>query len=67
MPSVEAWRKGLADAVAEFARFEETKETGLPALAWNFAHLMNNRLGLMPIEEAYYSALLDDALRSQPA
>lgn len=57
---VNTWRSGLSQAVLAFGTLHEVGRPGPRMLAYNFAHLMNNRLGIMPIEEAYFSALLQD-------
>jgi len=51
------WREGLCEAARIFQRLEERTSIGL---AFQFIHLMNNRLGVSPIEEAYFSFLLQD-------
>jgi thiopeptide-type bacteriocin biosynthesis protein len=58
--AVHTWRTGLSQSVSEFDALQEPKRPGSLALAFNFIHLMNNRLGIMPIEEAYFSALLKE-------
>ena len=58
-----SWRLGVANAASQFAAHEEPTPGGSLALAANFIHLMNNRLGFQPIEEAYLAALLEDSAR----
>jgi thiopeptide-type bacteriocin biosynthesis protein len=58
--AAEAWRNGLTQAVLEFEALQEPKRAGAVALAFTFAHLMNNRLGITPIEESYFSYLLHE-------
>jgi thiopeptide-type bacteriocin biosynthesis protein len=51
------WREAVAAAAAGFARLATA-----PAardLAFHFIHLNSNRLGLMPIEEAYFATLIE--------
>jgi len=54
-PIATAWRRALDEAAAGFARADERRPRDL---AFHLVHVMNNRLGLMPIEEAYFATLL---------
>jgi len=54
---VERWRDALAAASAAYRRAVPDASTSL--LAAQFVHLMNNRLGLTTIEEAYLATLLE--------
>lgn len=57
---VSAWRRDLAAAARGYARPRAEPSPPAQALAFNFAHLMNNRLGIQPLEEAYYAALMHE-------
>jgi thiopeptide-type bacteriocin biosynthesis protein len=57
---VHRWRMGLVRAAAEFVALHESSRPGPVTLAFNFAHLMNNRLGILPLEEAYFATLLQN-------
>ncbi|RYY74178.1 MAG: hypothetical protein EOO52_15050 [Gammaproteobacteria bacterium] len=52
------WRKTLNDAATRYAKANGDL-TSNDVLTFNFAHLMNNRLGLMALEEAYMACLLE--------
>jgi hypothetical protein len=54
----EQWRERLQRASNAYAQIE-TLGVGTDSLALNFIHLMNNRLGLISLEEAYLAALLE--------
>jgi thiopeptide-type bacteriocin biosynthesis protein len=56
--AVRTWHVGLSQAASAFGRLQESACLGSSALAFAFIHLMNSRLGISPIEEAYFSALL---------
>ncbi len=58
--AVHTWRKALSHAAAEFNALQELEHLESSTLAYSFMHLMNNRLGITPIEEAYFAALLKD-------
>ncbi len=58
---VTGWQHRLADAKADYARLHRIGAIDLERLSLNFAHLMNNRLGLTVLEEAYLGALLEGA------
>lgn len=51
------WHTVLAH-YAEAYRADCTNDIPISRLAVRFAHLMNNRLGLYPLEDAYYGTLL---------
>jgi hypothetical protein len=64
---VRAWRAATA-AVAEAFRTAGDQPSRRPfELAFHFLHSMNNRLGLMPIEEAYFATLLGENAGAEPA
>jgi thiopeptide-type bacteriocin biosynthesis protein len=52
------WRRGAAAAAAAFADAQDDPPVPRGLLAFHFVHLMNNRLGVEPLEEAYYATLL---------
>jgi thiopeptide-type bacteriocin biosynthesis protein len=60
---LQRWRCGLAHAAYQFRELGTPIPGGSAALAFHFMHLMNNRLGFQPIEEAYWAALLADGIR----
>jgi thiopeptide-type bacteriocin biosynthesis protein len=53
------WRQALREAAAGYEALKGRVEAGSEVLAFNFVHLMNNRLGLAALEEAYIAALLE--------
>lgn len=55
---VARWRDCLRAAADAYAEASGHGDGGPEVLAFNFAHLMNNRLGLAALEEAYMAALL---------
>lgn len=55
---VTGWRRDLRAAAEAYAQASGHGDGGPEVLAFNFAHLMNNRLGLASLEEAYMAALL---------
>jgi thiopeptide-type bacteriocin biosynthesis protein len=55
---VAQWQRAVGEAVRAFQRVEPHFQERRRALAFHFIHLMNNRLGLMPIEEAYFATLI---------
>ncbi|MES0824968.1 thiopeptide-type bacteriocin biosynthesis protein [Ruegeria sp. SCP11] len=59
-PLGEVWARALEKSANNY---RETPEEAISPekLAGSFAHLMNNRLGLFPLEEAYYALLLRHA------
>lgn len=63
-PLLGTWRRALGSC-AQGYREDEGNTIPLPVLAGNFAHLMNNRLGLLPIEDAYYAVILQRAMEPQ--
>ena len=54
---IEKWRHAVRAAARAYARTVGDLTTDV--LAFNFAHLMNNRIGLYPLDEAYLAALLE--------
>ncbi len=60
-----AWRAALKNAAAGYAELGRRSDAAPEVLCFNFAHLMNNRLGLGTLEEAYMGALLER--RAAPA
>jgi thiopeptide-type bacteriocin biosynthesis protein len=52
------WRKGIAQAARAYAALDDEQSRRPGDLAFHFIHLMNNRLGAVPLEEAYFATLL---------
>ncbi|MPZ50655.1 MAG: hypothetical protein GEU75_15385 [Dehalococcoidia bacterium] len=55
---VARWEAALADAAGAYRALGHS-EVADESLLLNFIHLMNNRLGLTPLEEAYLATLLE--------
>jgi thiopeptide-type bacteriocin biosynthesis protein len=53
------WRSALTNARTRYAALGSRLDASAEVLCFNFAHLMNNRLGLGTLEEAYMGALLE--------
>ena len=53
------WRDRLDAAASAYARAGDLGPVTPDVLAFNFSHLMNNRLGLPALDEAYLGALLE--------
>lgn len=53
------WRRALEAAARRYRELGSEAETAPEVLCFNFAHLMNNRLGLSGLEETYMAALLE--------
>jgi thiopeptide-type bacteriocin biosynthesis protein len=60
---LQAWRDALAHTVRAYAGAGRGAGAAADVLCFNFSHLMNNRLGLSALEEAYLAALLEHAHR----
>jgi thiopeptide-type bacteriocin biosynthesis protein len=61
IPPLSEWRRATEAAASAF-RTVGDQPARLPSdLAFHFLHSMNNRLGLMPIEEAYFAALIAES------
>ena len=60
---VERWRDSVAAALLTYARHEVASPGYTLNQAWQMIHLMNNRLGFSPIEEAYLATLLETHYR----
>lgn len=56
---VRYWRVAVAAAADGFSRAGDREPPGAFDLMSHFTHLMNNRLGLMPLEEAYFATLIE--------
>lgn len=54
--AVAAWRAALSDAVSAYGAIASHPPGN--QLAFRFMHLMNNRLGFYPAEEAYFATLI---------
>ena len=63
----EQWRQHLRRAARAFARLEDLGAATPDTLAFHFIHLMNNRLGLVSLEEAYLAALLEQRAEGDKA
>jgi len=63
----EQWRRHLRRAARAFARLEDLGAATPDTLAFHFIHLMNNRLGLVSLEEAYLAALLEQRAEGEKA
>ena len=55
---VDAWQRSVAAAAAAFRTVGDEPAPRPVDLAFHFIHLMNNRLGLTPLEEAYLATLI---------
>ena len=58
---VSRWRAALETCAQGYRTCGDTPPASGEDLAFHFIHLMNNRLGLMPLEEAYLATLLTEA------
>ncbi|ETX12950.1 hypothetical protein OCH239_15135 [Roseivivax halodurans JCM 10272] len=58
---VSDWRTALDAAAADYAALGGQAGINAEVLAFTFAHLMNNRLGIASLEEAYMAALVEQA------
>ena len=61
---VEKWRHYVRSAASAYTRAGDLGDVTPDVLAFNFAHLMNNRLGLYATDEAYLGALLEQRARN---
>lgn len=61
------WRSALAHAAVDYRERAEETGAAFDVLCFNFAHLMNNRLGLTALEEAYMATLLQQCEMSEVA
>lgn len=61
------WRSALARAAASYRDMREETGAAFDVLCFNFAHLMNNRLGLTALEEAYMATLLQQEEQAEVA
>ncbi len=61
------WREQLRRAADAYAGIEDLGQATSDLLAFNFTHLMNNRLGLISLEEAYLAALLEQRAEGDKA
>jgi thiopeptide-type bacteriocin biosynthesis protein len=58
------WRDALQRTRAAYVAAGRGAAAGSDVLAFNFSHLMNNRLGLSALEEAYLATLLEHLHRT---
>jgi thiopeptide-type bacteriocin biosynthesis protein len=63
----EQWRERLQRASNAYAQIGDLGQVTTDILAFNFIHLMNNRLGLISLEEAYLAALLEQRAKGDKA
>lgn len=56
---LDRWKDTLASAAARYREMGASVNVSSEVLGFNFTHLMNNRLGIASLEEAYMSALLE--------
>jgi thiopeptide-type bacteriocin biosynthesis protein len=56
--SLASWRGTLTRAAAEYASLDEQQARRPGYLAFHFIHLMNNRLGILPLSEAWLATVL---------
>ena len=56
--SLTSWRGTLTRAAAEYASLDEPQARRPGYLAFYFIHLMNNRLGILPLSEAWLATVL---------
>lgn len=61
---VARWRRALDEAIQHVGAIPAAEPE---VLCFNFAHLMNNRLGVASLEEAYIATLLEQAALGQAA
>lgn len=61
------WRAALVQAAAFYRAHRELGADFAGSQAWQWIHLMNNRLGFSPFEEAYLSTLLEAHYRGATA
>lgn len=64
---VQAWRSTTLSAAEAFRTVCDEPARRPVDLAFHFIHLMNNRLSLMPIEEAYLATLIAAAIGEETA
>jgi thiopeptide-type bacteriocin biosynthesis protein len=58
LSSIKAWRDAVSRAERAFHSLTDSGRCSSYDLAFQFLHSMNNRLGLMPMEEAYFASLI---------
>jgi thiopeptide-type bacteriocin biosynthesis protein len=54
-----AWKNQLEKSAEAYRRIDVSPRVSPATLAFHFAHLMNNRLGISVLEEAYLATLLE--------
>ncbi|MDP5210777.1 lantibiotic dehydratase C-terminal domain-containing protein [Microbulbifer sp. 2205BS26-8] len=62
---VKKWRDVLDSAAARYHELRADLDANTEVLAFNFIHLMNNRLGIASLEEAYMATLLEQRARDR--
>ncbi|AGT10939.1 thiopeptide-type bacteriocin biosynthesis protein [Paracoccus aminophilus] len=61
-PLIARWTEALGQAASAYAAAGTTTDADAEVLTFNIAHLMNNRLGIAVLEEAYIASLLEGAI-----
>ncbi|WP_046004061.1 thiopeptide-type bacteriocin biosynthesis protein [Pseudoalteromonas rubra] len=56
---IDRWRAGLREAAKRYHDIGDIADFSEEVLCFNFAHLMNNRLGIASLEESYMATLLE--------
>lgn len=56
------WRAALDRAAGDYAALGAATDMNAEVVSFTIAHLMNNRLGIAPLEEAYLASLIEAAL-----
>jgi len=64
---VRAWMDRVGAAASAYVRTGDLGGVTPDVLAFNFSHLMNNRLGLHALDEAYLGTLLEQEFRAYKA
>ena len=52
------WRAALSEAALAYVTLDEEQAQRPSYLAFQFIHLMNNRLGILPLSESYFATML---------
>ena len=55
---VSAWRQAVENGSLAYSKLKDQPAPRGIELASHFIHLMNNRLGIMPVEESYFATLI---------
>ncbi len=57
-PLVECYRQAIKTTIEDLARAGDQVPVAAGNLCFDYIHMMNNRLGVMPLEESYLAAIL---------